>query len=1695
MDRRDPFSELITAWSDEGRVNLSGKVPTVSTVASSNITAAVLSAASKDELISIFTTAEQVDELAPSVIQLYDAKAPCVIYVAAEADTAQDDATTLRSCNCPIIWAATPQECHDAAAIATAVASSARVPVVIFFDATNTGHVLGDVVIGTPGWLERFLTTSGADSDGIPNFPSSSRRLSDGSVFSDGSVSTLGGTSMMSASFISPSMGATGSGSDDETLALLFSLMTTLALNPIEYSGSANATTVIVGFGPGSTAIPATIKANPGMNLGFLQIRALRPWSTAELVNKIPRSATSIIVLDSSTGRGLYEDVTVSLAESGSLQAVIHVIPAHIAQGFTAEHVATVLTSVIAIASSGAAVGAAVAIKPDPDAEPLYAGPTTANQFQGIFWKISSARRVLHEADVLARDASSSVDAAPKQRVRVATTQDSTPGSICSRTELIVSTEVQTPLAYEAIAANVDFVSFNHSSLLLMPNYDLLPTSAGAVVVVNCAWSGDEVDTFVPSSLKHQIADKGLRLFLIDADSIARRHPGSSADEVLQALFWPLCTQLETPAALVKRFAGSLPSLVSEVKQHEYPSSWADSPSFNRPAFPFVPVREPHAERDISPVKAYSTLLAQLFGDAGIVADNTGTEALYGGRFSPATEQDVNVVFGDSDGRSEVSLGAHMARIKIREQLVQNVTTFLERSASAPGTSLTAVLTRWLKHKDDGPASRALGKEASRLLHRDTVANKSAELTAIADATQHFAKPSKWILGGDSWAFDISYSGIHHVMASGEDVNILVFDTTLQSKVAQVVRETGRTRKDIGLYAMNYGDVFVASTAESYSRTQAIKALLEADAFKGPSVVLAYTPIVTAEDKTTSVAEVAASVDSGMWPLYRWNPSQEKAPFVLDSQKLREDVRAFVKRDTDLSLVYERELAEDLNIQASLEDTMTEQVSQLLSSSVADAAPVEKIDMSIVVVYGSDNGNGMAVAEGLARKAEVRHVREVRCIEANMLLIDDLKQCDVILFVISTAGQGEMCGNAKTFWSAITKAKAIPASVRYAIFGLGDSAYWGKGTADSARYFCKPALELEKVLDAAGATKLAPAGLGDDQDENGYDGALVPWRDEVFGKLEVHKVAGEDDGMPVGIVDDDLKVESNYLRGDILKSLADTSTGSILPEDAKLTKFHGIYQQDDREERPILEAAGKERAYTFMIRVGIPGGVCEPHQMLRMLALIDSHCGKYGLKLTTRQAFQVHGVVKKNLKPAMQVINKGLMDTLAACGDVNRNVIASPMPIDERVHAEVLEFSQRIQLHLKPKTAAYHEIWLDKKMVAGHANEEVEPLYGPTYLPRKFKIAIAVPPQNDVDVFSHCLGFIAIVVNGKLLGYNVTAGGGMGMTHGNVKTYPRLADILGFCNPDQAIIVGEKVMLVQRDHGERNNRKHARLKYTMEDHGVEWYRDEVEKRCGFKLGKPRPFKFTSNGDRHGWVQGKNGKFHYGIYVEHGRVMDTDTVKMRTALEEIAKVHKGDFRLTANQQLIIGNVDAANLTEIASLLQKYNIDAGQYSEMRLNSMACVALPTCALAMAESERYLGPVLVGKIEAILERNGLFKVPITIRMTGCPNGCARPYMAEIAFVGKAPGAYNMYLGGGFAGQRLTKLYRESVTEPEILEILEPMLVNYAQQRIGEERFGDFLIRTGVIEPCLSGNTFHETDKEKIHAVKTFSGTNDIYW
>jgi sulfite reductase (NADPH) hemoprotein beta-component len=551
-----------------------------------------------------------------------------------------------------------------------------------------------------------------------------------------------------------------------------------------------------------------------------------------------------------------------------------------------------------------------------------------------------------------------------------------------------------------------------------------------------------------------------------------------------------------------------------------------------------------------------------------------------------------------------------------------------------------------------------------------------------------------------------------------------------------------------------------------------------------------------------------------------------------------------------------------------------------------------------------------------------------------------------------------------------------------------------------------------------------------------------------------------------------IKEASDYLRGSIVASLANPVTGALADSDTQLIKFHGSYQQDDRDVRDERRRKKLEPLYSFMVRVRAPGGVVTPAQWLVLDELARTHANG-SLRLTTRQSFQVHGIAKTLLKDTIASVNRTLLTTIAACGDVNRNVMCNPNPYRSALHREVFDWACRISDYLTPNTRAYHEIWLDDRLVAG-GEPDHEPIYGRTYLPRKFKIAIAVPPSNDVDVRAHDLGFIAIVDGDRLAGFNVSVGGGMGMTHGEPATYPRLADVIGFCTPDQVLAVTEQVVAVQRDFGDRSDRKHARLKYTIDDRGIDWFTGELASRLGYRLEAARPFHFETNGDRYGWTDGIDGKLHLTLFIENGRVRDTPDCELMTGLREIAKIHDGDFRLTANQNLIIANIDPAKRPQIESLLARHRLaDGDGRSALRLNAMACVALPTCGLAMAESERYL-PSLIGKLEQVLAACGLANDAITVRMTGCPNGCARPYLAEIAFVGKSPGKYNVYLGGGFAGERLNKLYRSGLSEPEILAELTPILQRYAAERGPSERFGDFAIRAGYVAKVSAGREFH---------------------
>ena len=555
--------------------------------------------------------------------------------------------------------------------------------------------------------------------------------------------------------------------------------------------------------------------------------------------------------------------------------------------------------------------------------------------------------------------------------------------------------------------------------------------------------------------------------------------------------------------------------------------------------------------------------------------------------------------------------------------------------------------------------------------------------------------------------------------------------------------------------------------------------------------------------------------------------------------------------------------------------------------------------------------------------------------------------------------------------------------------------------------------------------------------------------------------------------DEALKERSRFLRGSIVESLADAATGAVSADDAKLLKFHGTYQQDDRDLRNERHRQKLEPLHSFLIRLRMTGGICSPEQWLQLDKLARKYANA-SLRITTRQTFQFHGVFKRDLKATIAGINHALLNTIGACGDINRNVVCHNNPYLSPAHEEVYEWSQRLSDKFLPNTRAYYEIWLDEKQVAGSPPEE-EPFYGKTFLPRKFKIGVAVPPFNDIDVFAQDLGLIAIVEKDQLTGFNVSVGGGMGMTHGDKATYPRLGEVVGFCLPEQVLAVAEQIIGIQRDFGDRSNRKHARFKYTLDDRGIAWFKGELDVRLGFALQPARPYAFTESGDRVGWVKDKQGRWHLTLCILSGRIKDTEETAWLTSLRKIAKIHDGDFRLTASQNLIIANVSKANKPKIQTLLKEYRIPVpDNWTALRLHAISCVAFPNCGLAMAESERFL-PGLLDRMEPLLKEAGLEKQTIHLRVTGCPNGCARPYLGEIALVGKSPGRYNLYLGAGFTGERLNKLYKESLTEDEIVRELTPLIERYGKERLKDEPFGDFLIRANVVTEVRVGREFHE--------------------
>jgi sulfite reductase (NADPH) hemoprotein beta-component len=538
-----------------------------------------------------------------------------------------------------------------------------------------------------------------------------------------------------------------------------------------------------------------------------------------------------------------------------------------------------------------------------------------------------------------------------------------------------------------------------------------------------------------------------------------------------------------------------------------------------------------------------------------------------------------------------------------------------------------------------------------------------------------------------------------------------------------------------------------------------------------------------------------------------------------------------------------------------------------------------------------------------------------------------------------------------------------------------------------------------------------------------------------------------------------LKQRDPTLGGTIAQTLADAQADHFTEDDLQFLKFHGIYQQDDRD----LRKTGKK--YIFMVRCRIPGGVVTPAQYLACDDL-SSRYANNTLRVTSRQAFQFHGVVKGGLRALVKEINDALLGTLAACGDNNRNVMAPPTPATNKLGEQVLEHAQQVAAAVLPRTRAYHSIWIEGVPLdlEDPANKDfADPLYGQTYLPRKFKIAFAIPPLNDSDILTNCCGFIAIGDgSGKLFGYNLTAGGGQARSHGNAATFPRLADVIGFLPPEKVVDVARAVVTIHRDFGDRAERKHARLKYVLQDRGARWFRAELERRVNFSLAEPMPFKFERQSDALGWNRQADGRLFLGLFIETGRIRDRDGSRLKTALREVVAQYQPEVRLTPANNLILANLPAAQQDEITRLFAGHGVPTEperQGSLVRRASMACVALPTCGLALAESERYL-PDLITRLEGLLAEAGLGGQEIIIRMTGCPNGCARPYMAEIGFVGKAPGRYQLWLGGNEASTRLNRLYRDTVKDPDIVTELRPLFARYAQERLAGERFGDWVAR-----------------------------------
>lgn len=556
-----------------------------------------------------------------------------------------------------------------------------------------------------------------------------------------------------------------------------------------------------------------------------------------------------------------------------------------------------------------------------------------------------------------------------------------------------------------------------------------------------------------------------------------------------------------------------------------------------------------------------------------------------------------------------------------------------------------------------------------------------------------------------------------------------------------------------------------------------------------------------------------------------------------------------------------------------------------------------------------------------------------------------------------------------------------------------------------------------------------------------------------------------------------LKAESDYLHGTIAQDLDEPLTGGFNKDNFQLIRFHGMYEQDDRDIRAERKAQKLEPNKNVMLRCRLPGGIITPKQWLGIDEFASQYTTYGSIRLTNRQTFQFHGVLKRHIKPMHQWLHQLGLDSIATAGDVNRNVLCTPNPVESELHQEAYEWAKKISEHLLPRTTAYADVWLDgekvfesetTKPLLKESTDSVEPILGKTYLPRKFKTTVVVPPLNDVDLHANDLNFVAIAENGKLLGFNVLIGGGLSMDFTNHKTYPNVAQELGFVRLEYVLACAEAVVTTQRDWGNRSDRKNAKLRYTLERVGLDGFKNEVEQRMGVPLEPIRPYHFTERGDRIGWVKGEDKKWHLTLFIENGRLLDKPGRPLKTGMREIAKVHKGDFRLTANQNLIVAGVASKDKAKIEQIAREYKLIDDSVTPLRQQSMSCVALPTCPLAMAEAERFL-PSFIDKVDVLMAKHGVADEGIVLRVTGCPNGCGRAMLAEIGLVGRALGRYNLYLGGNREGTRIPRLFKENIEEEEILRILDGWIGDWAKNRLAKEGIGDFAIRTGIVAPVTN--------------------------